>query len=44
MSKYNEAFIRNLSDEEFLVVVEANVNEDEAELNKLFLASAVQRI
>ena len=44
MNRYNEAFIRNLSDEEFLVVVEANINEDDVKLNKLFLASAIQRI
>lgn len=44
MSKYNEAFIRNLSDEEFLVVAENNVSEASAEFNVILLTSAIQRI
>ena len=44
MRKYNEAFIRNLSDEEFLVVVENNIGENSVELGRILLASAIQRI
>ena len=41
---YNEAFIRNLSDKEFVVVVENNIGEDSVELGRILLASAIRRI